>query len=94
MAVKHISLATVASIACLCVCVCTLSRVQLFVTPRTVAHQVPVSVAFSWQDYWSASPLPPPRGLPEPGIRTAALASPALAGRFFTWIHLGSPSLN
>ena len=33
--------------------VCVLSGVQLSVTPWTVAHQAPVSVAFSRQEYWS-----------------------------------------
>ena len=36
-----------------CVCVCmSLSRGQLFVTPWTVAHQAPLSIGFSRQEYW------------------------------------------
>ena len=38
---------------CVCVCVCVLSRVQLFVTPWTVDRQVPQSMEFSRQEYWS-----------------------------------------
>ena len=38
----------------------TLSRVRLFATPRTVAHQAPPSVGFSRQEYWSGVPLPSP----------------------------------
>ena len=36
------------------------SRVQLFATPWTVAHQAPLSMGFSRQEYWSGLPLPSP----------------------------------
>ena len=45
------------------------SRVQLYVTPWTVAHQTPPSMEFSRQEYWSGWPFPPPGGLPDPGLR-------------------------
>ena len=64
-----------------CVCVCALSRVQLFVTLQTVAHQIPLSMEFSRQEYWSGFPFTFPGGLSDPGIKPA---SPALAGGFFT----------
>ena len=38
----------------------------------------------SKQEYWSGLPFPPPEDLPEPRIKPASPASPALAGRFFT----------
>ena len=38
----------------------SLSRVQLLVTPRTVAYQAPPSMEFSKQEYWSGVPLPSP----------------------------------
>ena len=60
------------------------SHVQLFVTLWTVASQAPLSMAFSGQEYWSELPCPPPRDLPNPGIEPESLASPALAGGFFT----------
>ena len=60
------------------------SRVQLFVTLWTVAHQAPLSMEFSRQKYWSGSPCPPPGHCPNPGIKPESLMSPALAGRFFT----------
>ena len=60
------------------------SRVQLFVTPGTVAHQAPVSMEFSKQEYWSGLPLPIPGDLPNPEIEPMSSASPALAGGFFT----------
>ena len=38
----------------------SLSRVQLFVTPWTAAHQASPSMGFSRQEYWSGAPLPSP----------------------------------
>ena len=61
-----------------------LSHVQFFVTPWTVAHQAPLSMGSSGQEYWSGLPCPPPGDLPDPGIEPASLLSPALAGKFFT----------
>ena len=46
---------------CVCTCAQTLSHVQLFATPWTVAHQAPLSMGFPRQEYWSAqesSPIP------------------------------------
>ena len=53
----------------------SLSRVRLFATPWTVAHQAPPSMEFSKQEYWSGLPFPSPGDLPDPGIKPA---SPAL----------------
>ena len=60
------------------------SRVQLFVTPWTVACQVPLSMEFFRQEYWSGLPFPPSGDLPNPGIEPVSLVSPALAGGCFT----------
>ena len=57
-------------------CMCVPSYVPLFVTPWTVAHQAPLSMKFSRQEYWSGLPLPSPGELPEPGIEPAFLVSP------------------
>ena len=46
----------------------SLSRVQLFATLWTVAYQVPPSMGFSRQEYWSGLPFPSPADLPNPGI--------------------------
>ena len=72
---------------------CGLSHVQLFATQWTVAHQAPLSMEFSRQEYWSGLPFPTPGDLPEPGIKTASLASPALTGRFVTTMPPGKPKL-
>ena len=50
----------------------------------TVAYQAPLSMAFPWQEYWSALPFPSPRDLLNPGIKPTSLMSLALAGGFFT----------
>ena len=52
-----------------------LSRVRLFATPWTIAHQAPQSMEFSRQDSWSGLPFPSPADLPNPGIESS---SPAL----------------
>ena len=44
-------------------------------TPWTVAHQAPLSMGFSRQEYWNGLPFPSPRDLPNPGIEPR---SPAL----------------
>ena len=46
----------------------SLSRVQLFATPWTVAYQAPPSMGFSRQEYWSSLPFPSPEDHPDPGI--------------------------
>ena len=62
----------------------SLSRVQLLATPWTVAHQAPLSVGFSREEYWSGLSFPPPGDLSNRGIEPSSLGSPALAGAFFT----------
>ena len=59
----------------------SLSCVQLFATPWTVAYQAPPSMGFSKQEYWSGLPFPSLEDLPHPGTEPESLA---LAGGFFT----------
>ena len=66
----------------------SLSHVQLFGTPWTVARQAPLPMGFSRQEYWSGLPFPPPEDHPNPEIKPT---SPALAGGFFTTEPLGKP---
>ena len=61
-------------------CVFTQLRLTLC-GPTDKAHQAPLSMKISRQEYWSELPFPPPQGLPKPGIK---LVSPALAGSSFT----------
>ena len=67
-----------------CVLSCLIQCAQPFATPWTIAHQAPLSMGFSRQEYWSGLLSPPPRDLPDPGIKPTTLKSPALAGGFFT----------
>ena len=61
------------------------------VTPWTVDCQASLSMEFSRQEYWSELSFPSPGDLPDPGIEPMSLASPALAGRFFTVEPPGKP---
>ena len=79
-----------------------LSRVLLFLTPWTVAHQAPLSMGFPRQEYWSGLPFSSPGDLPDPGVKPTSPALQAdslpseLPGKplwlFLTWpfCHLGS----
>ena len=58
----------------------SLSRVRLFATPWTVAHQTLPSMGFSRQESWNGLPFPSPGDLPDPGIepRSPTLQADAL----------------
>ena len=60
--------------ACHCLFRCQVMS-DSFVTPWTVAHQAPLSMGFSRQEYWSGMPFSPPGDLLDPGIKPT---SPAL----------------
>ena len=49
-----------------------------------VARQIPLSMGFPREEYWSRLPFPPLRDLLDPGIEPTSPVSPALAGGFFT----------
>ena len=53
---------------CLALVVESLSRVQLFATPWTVAYQAPWSMVFFRQEYWTGLPFPSPGDFLDPGI--------------------------
>ena len=50
-------------------------------------------MGFSRQEYWSGLPCPPPGDFPDPGIKSASLTTPALAGGFFTIESPGKPDI-
>ena len=60
--------------------------VRLFAIPWTIAHQDPLSLGFSRQEYWSELPFPSPRDLPDPGIEPE---SPALQFCLFSSVNQG-----
>ena len=66
----------------------SLSRVQLFVTPWTVAYQGPPSMGFSRQEYWSGLSFPSLEDLPGSRLKPV---SPALAGGFLSTEPPGKP---
>ena len=69
--------------SCVCATQSCLTLCHLVVSdsaiPWTVAHQTPLSMEFSWQEYWSGLPFPSPGDLPDPGIQ---LGSPTLQADF------------
>ena len=72
----------------------SLSRVRLFASPWTVAHQAPLSMEFSRQEYWSGLTFSSPGYLPNPGIepRSPALKADSLPseplGKSYTFIYI------
>ena len=69
----------------------SLSHVQFFVTPWTVAHQASLSMGFPRQGYWSRLLFPSPGNLLDPGIE---LMSSAWQADSLSLSHLGSPKLS
>ena len=71
--------------------VCVLCHIQLFVTPWTVAHQAPLSVRFSRQEYCSGLPLSSPGDPTNPGIEPKSPVSPTSRLNSLPLSYLGSP---
>ena len=74
-----------------CACSVTHPVVSDSAIPWTVAHQSPLFMEFSRQEYWSGLPYPTPGDLPNQRIEPA---SPALAGRFFTAVPPGKQEID
>ena len=66
----------------------SLSRVRLSATPWTIAHQAPLSMGFSRQEYWSGLPFPSAGDLPDPRIEPR---SPHCRQTFSPLSHQGNP---
>ena len=75
-------------------CAYVLSQIRLCAILQTVAHQTPLSLEFSRQEYWSAMPFPTPEDPPDPGIEPRSPVSPELAGRFFTTARPAKPCVS
>ena len=69
-------------------CAQSLSHGQLFKTPWTVARQVPLSMEFPRQEYWSGLPFPSPEDLGNPGIKST---SPTLQADSLLLVPPGKP---
>ena len=70
-------------------CVCSVEPDSM--TPWTIAHQAPLSMGFSRQEYWSELPCPPLGEPPDSGIKPVSPRTPALAGGFFSTESSGKP---
>ena len=70
----------------------SLSHVQLFVSPLTVAHQALLSMELSRQEYWRGLPCPPPEDLPNPGTEHMSPDVPTLQAYSLPLSSQGSPS--
>ena len=68
----------------MCMMLTHFSHVLLFMTLWTVAHQAPLSIAFSRQECWNGLPYPPPGHLPNPEIESASLMSPTFSSVQFS----------
>ena len=80
--------------ACLLSCsVMQRAKSHALCDPRTVAHQIPLSMGFSRQEYWSGLSFPPPADLSDPRTEPIFSVSPALAGRFFNTEPHGKPNV-
>ena len=60
-------------------CCAVLSPICLFATLCSVAHQAPLSMELTRQEYWSGLPFPMPEDLPNLGIEPVSFMPPALA---------------
>ena len=69
----------------------SLSYVQLFAIPWTIAHQDPLSMEFSWQKYWSGLPFPSPGDLLHPEIELGLLHCKQI---LYHLSHQGSPTMH
>ena len=78
---------------CVSVCVCgyVFSCLRLFVNPCSVACQIPLSMEFSSQEYWSGLPFSTSGDILYSGTETDSLMSPMFPGRFFTTEPLWKP---
>ena len=56
----------------------------MFVIPGAITHQVPLSMGFTRQGFYSGLPSPPPGHLSHPEIEPVSLLTSALACRFFS----------
>ena len=71
---------------------CSVSHLQLFVNPLTVACQAPLSMEFSMQKYWSGLPFPTPWFFPAPESNPHHLHLLHWQGNSLPLCHLGSPA--
>ena len=79
-------------ISVVCVLSC-FSHSWLFATAWTVAFRGPLSLGFSWQEYWRGLPFPSPGDLPNAGMEAVSLTPAALPAQSLPLVPLGSTSV-
>ena len=62
-----------------------LSHVWLFLTSWAIAPQVPLSMGFPRQEFWSELPFPSPGNLPDPRIRPISYIGREVLYHYATW---------
>ena len=62
-----------------------------FCDPLDCTHQVPLSMRFFSQEYWTGLPFPPPRDLPDPGIKQKSFAPPPCRQILYHWAIRETP---
>ena len=75
----------------MCICAQSLSLCLTLYNPLVCSLSGPLSMKFSRQECWSGLPFATPGDLLNPGVELLSLASPVLAGRFFTTAPSGKP---
>ena len=75
----------------LCLCSVTCDPLQPVALWQAGAHQAPLSMGFSWKEYWSGLPFPPIGDLTDPGIKPAFPVSAALQADSLPLSSCGSP---
>ena len=70
---------------------CVLGYVQPFATLCIVAHQVPLSMGFPWQEYWNGLPFSSPADLPNPKMKLTSLGLLHYRQILYLLNHWGSP---
>ena len=70
------------------------SYLTLFLASWPATHQIPLSMEFSRQEYWSGLSFPSPGDLPDPGMEPTTPMSRSLAGEFFTTASPGKPLMH
>ena len=90
---SHINFTIILCVNFVCLYMHMCCQLWLFVIPWTIAHQVPLSIEFSRQEYWSEQPFPTARGSSQPRDLTHLMSLHWQADFFFFYqlSHLGSP---
>ena len=71
--------------------VCTHFTLDWLLDPVDHRHRTPLSMGLPRQEYWNGLPFPPPRDLPDPGIKPPTPETPALQVDFIPQSHLSWP---